>query len=81
VAMGEARTKEATRQIAMVCLDELVAEDDRYRRIDELVGDWGFVREAARPYYADALGRPSIRSDRALEADAGRRAGGDRLDA
>jgi transposase len=60
VAMGEARTKEATRQLAMVCLDELVAEDDRYRRIDELVGDWGFVREAARPYYADAVGRPSI---------------------
>ena len=60
MAMGEARTKEASRQMAMVCLDELVPEDDRYRRIDELVGDWGFVREAARPYYADGLGRPSI---------------------
>lgn len=60
MAMGEARTKEATRQVVMVCLDELVAEDDRYRRIDELVGDWGFVREAARPCYADAVGRPSI---------------------
>jgi transposase len=60
VAMGEARTKEATRQLAMVCLDELVAEDDRYRRIDVLVGDWGFVREAAGSYYADAVGRPSI---------------------
>lgn len=59
MAMGEARTKEASRQIAMVCLDELVPEDDRYRRIDELVG-WGFVREAARPYYADRVGRPSI---------------------
>jgi len=43
-------------------LDELVPEDDRYRRIDALVGDWGFVREAARPYYADGLGRPSIDS-------------------
>jgi transposase len=60
VAMGEARTKEAARQVAMVCLDELVPEDDRYRRIDELVGDWGFVREAARPYYSDGVGRPSV---------------------
>lgn len=60
MAMGEARTKGSARQIAIVCLDELVPEDERYRRIDELVGDWGFVREAARPYYADGLGRPSI---------------------
>ena len=45
--MGEARTKEWARQIAMVCLDELVPADDRYRRIDEIVGDWGFVRAAA----------------------------------
>jgi transposase len=58
--MGEARTKESARQIAMVCLDELVPGDDRYRRIDALVGDWGFVREAARPYYSDGVGRPSI---------------------
>ena len=58
--MGEARTKERARQVAMVCLDELVPDDDRYRRIDELVGDWGFVREAARPYYSDGVGRPSI---------------------
>src|SRR3990172_2141618 len=58
--MGEARTKEAAGQIAMVCLDELVPEDDRYRRIDEIVGDWGFVREAARPYYAEGVGRPSV---------------------
>ncbi len=60
VAMGEARTKEGARQIAMVCLDELVPEDDRYRRIDEIVGDWSFVREAARSYYAERVGRPSI---------------------
>lgn len=60
MAMGEARTKEATRQIAMVCLDELVPADDRYRRIDEIVGDWGFVREAARPYYSEGVGRPSV---------------------
>jgi hypothetical protein len=60
VAMGEARTKESGRQIAIVCLDELVPVDDRYRRIDEFVGDWGFVREAARPYYSERVGRPSI---------------------
>ena len=60
MAMGEARTRESARQIAMVCLDELVPVDDRYRRIDELVGDWGFVREAARPYYSEGIGRPSI---------------------
>ena len=60
MAMGEARTKESARQIAMVCLDELVPEDDRYRRIDALVGDWGFVREAARSYYREGIGRPSI---------------------
>jgi transposase len=58
--MGEARSKESARQIAMVCLDELVPADDRYRRIDELVGDWGFVREAARPFYSDRVGRPSV---------------------
>jgi transposase len=60
VAMGEARTKESARQIAMVCLDELVPADGRYRRIDEIVGDWGLVREAARPYYSGGIGRPSI---------------------
>lgn len=60
MAMGEARTKEAARQIAMVCLDELVPEDDRYRRIDEIVGEWGFVREAARRYYVEGVGRPSV---------------------
>jgi transposase len=58
--MGEARTKESARQIAMVCLDELVPADDRFRLIDELVGDWGFVREAAQPYYSGGVGRPSI---------------------
>ena len=60
MAMGEARTKESGRQLAMVCLDELVPEDDRYRRIDALVGDWGFVREAARSYYSEGIGRPSV---------------------
>ena len=59
VAMGAARGQEATLQVAMVCLDELVAEDCRYRRLDRVV-DWSFVREAAGPYYADEVGRPSI---------------------
>ena len=43
----------------MVCLDELVAEDCRYRKLDRLI-DWSFVREAAGLYYADDVGRPSI---------------------
>jgi transposase len=59
MAMGAAKGQEATRQVEMVCLDELVREDDLYRRIDALV-DWSFVRSAAACYYADALGRPSV---------------------
>jgi len=59
MAMGVLKGQEATLQVAMVCLDELVPEDDRYRRLDRLV-DWSFVREQAAPYYADELGRPSI---------------------
>jgi transposase len=59
MAMGPVKGQEATRQVEMVCLDQLVAEDDLYRRVDALV-DWGFVRAAAAPYYADAVGRPSV---------------------
>lgn len=58
MAMGAAKGSAATLQVEMVCLDELVPEDDRYRRLDELV-DWSFVREAAAPYYSDE-GRPSL---------------------
>src|SRR5437879_3508344 len=43
----------------MVCLDELVPGDCRYRKLDRLV-DWSFVRGAAAPYYAEEVGRPSI---------------------
>ena len=43
----------------MVCVDELVAADDRLRRLDEVV-DWGFVRAEAAPYYAAEVGRPSV---------------------
>src|SRR3954470_3718641 len=59
MAMGPAKGQAATLQIEMVCLDELVAADDRLRRLDELV-DWGFVRVEAAPYYATEVGRPSI---------------------
>jgi transposase len=57
--MGEEKGREATLQVEMVCLDELVPADDRYRRLDQLV-DWRFVRELAAPYYAEVVGRPSI---------------------
>ena len=59
MAMGALRGQAATLQVEMVCLDELVPEDDRYRRLDRLV-DWSFVREVAAPYYAEDVGRPSI---------------------
>lgn len=59
MAMGAAKGQEATRQMEIVCLDELVPEVDLYRRVDALV-EWGFVRETAAPYYADVLGRPSV---------------------
>src|SRR6266566_1856408 len=59
MAMGAVKGRESTLQVAMVCLDELVPEDCRYRKLDRLV-DWSFVREAAAPYYADEVGRPSV---------------------
>jgi transposase len=59
MALGAVKGQEATLQVAMVCLDELVSEDCRYRRLDRLV-DWSFVREAASSYYTDVVGRPSI---------------------
>ena len=33
MAMGQVRGQAATLQVAMVCLDELVPEHDRYRRM------------------------------------------------
>ncbi len=59
MAMGPAKGQEATRQVEMVCLDQLVPDDDLYRRIDALV-EWGFVRAVATPYYAEGVGRPSV---------------------
>ncbi len=42
----------------MVCLDELVADDDVLRRVERLVA-WGAVRESAAAFYSD-FGRPGI---------------------
>jgi len=58
MAIGYARTGEETRQVEMVCVDDLVAADDVYRRIDPLV-EWGGVRASAAPFYGDQ-GRPSV---------------------
>lgn len=59
MAMGQVKGQAATLQVEMVCLDELIPEDDRYRKLDRFV-DWSFVRELAAPYYAEDVGRPSI---------------------
>src|SRR3954462_11191487 len=59
MAMGPVKGQAARLQVEMVCVDELVAADDRLRRLDELV-DWGFVRAEAAPYYAAEVGRPSV---------------------
>jgi transposase len=52
------RTGEETRQVQMLCLDELVPADDPLRRVEELVS-WHAIRESARPYYVD-FGRPGV---------------------
>lgn len=52
------RTGEQTRQVQMVCVDELVADDDVLRRVERLVA-WGAVRESAAPFYSD-FGRPGV---------------------
>ena len=52
------RTGEQTRQLQMVCLDELVPGDDLLRRVEGLVS-WHAVRESARPFYVD-FGRPGV---------------------
>lgn len=57
--MGAVKGQAATLQVEMVCLDELIPEDDCYRKLDRLV-DWSFVRELAAPYYVGDVGRPSI---------------------
>ena len=44
------RSGEETKQVQMVCLDDLVPADDELRRIEALV-DWEQVRATARPFY------------------------------
>lgn len=54
------RSGEETRQVQMVCLDDLVPADDDFRRVERLV-DWDHVRETARPFYrAGGAGRHGI---------------------
>ena len=54
------RAGEETRQVQMVCLDDLVPADDELRRIEQLV-DWEHVRATARPFYnPGGVGRPGI---------------------
>jgi transposase len=52
------RTGEQTRQVQMVCLDELVGDDDVLRRVERLVA-WDAVRASALPFYSD-FGRPGV---------------------
>ena len=56
--MGFERSGVETRQVQMVCLDDLVAADDRYRGIERVVS-WRAVRASAAPFYAPD-GRYSI---------------------
>jgi transposase len=54
------RSGEETRQMQVVCLDDLVPADDDLRRIEALV-DWGQVRRTAEPFYRPGgAGRPGI---------------------
>src|SRR3954466_95169 len=54
------RSGEETRQVQMVCLDDLVATDDPFRRIERLV-DWDQGRRTAEPFYRPGgAGRPGV---------------------
>jgi transposase len=54
------RSGAETRQMQVVCLDDLVPADDDLRRIEALV-DWGQVRRTAEPFYRPGgAGRPGI---------------------
>jgi transposase len=44
------RSGEETRQVQMVCVDDLVPADDELRGVERLV-DWEHVRATARPFY------------------------------
>jgi transposase len=54
------RSGEETRQMQVVCLDDLVPADDDLRRIEALI-DWGHVRRTAEPFYRPGgAGRPGL---------------------
>src|SRR3954449_12171746 len=54
------RSGEETRQMQVVCVDDLVPADDDLRRIEALV-DWGRSRGAPEPFYRPGgAGRPGI---------------------
>jgi transposase len=54
------RFGEETRQVQMVCVDDLVPADDELRRIERLV-DWEHVRATALPFYKPGgVGRSGI---------------------
>jgi transposase len=54
------RSGEETRQMQVVCLDDLVPADDDLRRIEALV-DWDQVRRTAEPFYRPGgAGRPGL---------------------
>jgi transposase len=54
------RSGEETRQMQVVCLDDLVPADDDLRRIEALV-DWDHVRRTAQPFYRPGgAGRPGL---------------------
>src|SRR4051812_593304 len=54
------RSGEETRQMQVVCLDDLVPADDDLRRIEALI-DWDHVRRTAQPFYRPGgAGRPGI---------------------
>src|SRR4051794_1927221 len=59
MAMGPAKGQAATLQVEMVCVDELVAAEDRLRRLGE-VGGGGGVGGAGGADYAAAGGGPSV---------------------
>jgi transposase len=54
------RSGAETRQMQVVCLDDLVSGDDELRRIEALI-DWEQVRRTAAPFYRPGgAGRPGI---------------------
>jgi transposase len=54
------RSGEETRQVQMVCVDDLVPVDDELRRIERLI-DWDHVRRTAAPFYRPGgAGRPGV---------------------